>query len=140
MRSRHSMSRAVCPSSSSGTVTIRDMMTILGNPQYSPRMNPPAPPRRQNRQPRRSEAEPRWMMVFAYVLYVPAGISLTSAYTSQLLASALHVAVSARALFVIIVGAVVLVAYLGIKVSSSVDLVLVAGEVATVGRDIMGYA
>jgi amino acid transporter len=73
-----------------------------------------------------------WMMVFAYVLYVPAGISLTSAYTSQLLASALHVAVSARALFVIIVGAVVVVAYLGIKVSSSVDLVLVAGEVAVI--------
>src|SRR5690349_12246848 len=73
-----------------------------------------------------------WMMVFAYVLYVPAGISLTSAYTSQLLASALHVAVSARALFVIIVGAVVVVAYLGIKVSSSVDLVLVVGEVAVI--------
>jgi amino acid transporter len=73
-----------------------------------------------------------WMMVFAYVLYVPAGISLTSAYTSQLLASGLHVAVSARALFVIIVGAVVVVAYLGIKVSSSIDLVLVAGEVAVI--------
>src|SRR5437016_5027856 len=73
-----------------------------------------------------------WMMVFAYVLYVPAGIALTSAYASQLLASALHVAVSARALFVIIVGAVVVVAYLGIKVSSSVDLVLVAGEVAVI--------
>ena len=73
-----------------------------------------------------------WMMVFAYVLYVPAGIALTSAYTSQLLASALHVAVSARALFVIIVGAVTLVAYLGIKASSSVDLVLVAGEVAVI--------
>jgi amino acid transporter len=73
-----------------------------------------------------------WMMVFAYVLYVPAGISLTSAYTSQLLASTLHVAVSGRALFVIIVGAVALVAYLGIKASSSVDLVLVAGEVAVI--------
>src|SRR5437016_2930645 len=76
MRSRHSMSRAVCPSSSSGTVTIRDMMTILGNPQYGPRMNPPAPPRRQNRQPRRSEAEPRWVVVghledALHVLVVP---------------------------------------------------------------------
>src|SRR4249920_2220265 len=69
-----------------------------------------------------------WMMVFAYVLYVPAGIALTSAYTSQLLAGTLHVAVSAWALFVIIVGAVVMVAYLGIKTSSSADLVLVVGE------------
>ena len=74
-----------------------------------------------------------WMMVFAYVLYVPAGIALTSAYMSNLLAGALHVAVSARALFVVIVGVVALTAYLGIKTSSSVDLVLVAGEVAIIG-------
>jgi amino acid transporter len=73
-----------------------------------------------------------WMMVFAYVLYVPAGIALTSAYTSQLLAGAWHVAVSPRALFVIIVAAVALVAYLGIKTSTSVDLVLVVGEVAVI--------
>ena len=73
-----------------------------------------------------------WMMVFAYVLYVPAGIALTSAYTSQLLAGTLHVAVSAWALFVIIAGAVATVAYLGIKTSTSVDLVLVVGEVAVI--------
>jgi hypothetical protein len=66
------------------------------------------------------------------VLYVPAGIALTSAYTSQLLAGTLHVAVSAWALFVIMVGAVVTVAYPGIKTSSSVDLVLVVGEVAII--------
>ena len=73
-----------------------------------------------------------WMMVFAYVLYVPAGIALTSAYMSNLLAGALHVVVSARALFVVIVGAVALTAYLGIKTSSSMDLVLVVGEVAII--------
>jgi amino acid transporter len=73
-----------------------------------------------------------WMMVFAYVLYVPAGIALTSAYTSQLLAGIFHVAVSAGALVVIIAGAVAAVAYLDIKTSTSVDLVLVVGEVAVV--------
>jgi amino acid transporter len=73
-----------------------------------------------------------WMMVFAYVLYVPAGIALTSAYTSQLLSGTFHVAVSAWALFVIIAGAVAMVAYLGIKTSTSVDLVLVVGEVAVI--------
>jgi amino acid transporter len=73
-----------------------------------------------------------WMMAFAYVLYVPAGIALTSSYMSQLLAVTFHVAVSAWVLFVIIVGAVALVAYLGIKTSSSVDLVLVVGEVAVI--------
>jgi amino acid transporter len=73
-----------------------------------------------------------WMMVFAYVLYVPAGIALTSAYMSQLLAGTFRVAVSGWALFVIIVGAVAVVAYLGIKTSTSVDLVLVVAEVAVI--------
>jgi amino acid transporter len=73
-----------------------------------------------------------WMMGFAYVLYVPAGIALTSAYTSQLLAGTFHVAVSAWALFVILAGAVAMIAYLGIKTSSSVDMVLVVGEVAVI--------
>ena len=73
-----------------------------------------------------------WMMVFAYALYVPAGISLTSAYASQLVADTLHVTIDGWVLFLVILGAVVLVAYLGIRTSSSVDLVLVAGEVAVI--------
>ena len=73
-----------------------------------------------------------WMMVFAYALYVPAGIALTSAYTSQLIADTLRVTVDGWALFVVILGAVVLIAYLGIGTSSLVDLVLVAGEVAVI--------
>ena len=73
-----------------------------------------------------------WMMVFAYALYVPAGIALTSAYASQLLAAALHVTIGGWALFLVILGAVALIAYLGIGTSSSVDLALVAGEVAVI--------
>ena len=73
-----------------------------------------------------------WMMVFAYALYVPAGIALTSAYASQLLADTLHVTIAGWALFVVILGAVVVVAYLGIRTSSSVDLVLVIAEVAVI--------
>ena len=73
-----------------------------------------------------------WMMVFAYALYVPAGISLTSAYASQLVADTLHVTIGGWVLFLVILGAVVLVAYLGIRTSSSADLVLVAGEVAVI--------
>ena len=73
-----------------------------------------------------------WMMIFAYALYVPAGISLTSAYASQLVADTLHVTIDGWVLFLVILGAVVLVAYLGIRTSSSVDLVLVAGEVAVI--------
>ena len=73
-----------------------------------------------------------WMMIFAYALYVPAGISLTSAYASQLVSDVLHVTIGGWVLFLVILGAVVLVAYLGIGTSSSVDLVLVVGEVAVI--------
>jgi amino acid transporter len=73
-----------------------------------------------------------WMMVFAYALYMPAGISLTSAYASQLAAATLRVTIGGWVLFLVILGTVVLVAYLGIRTSSSVDLLLVAGEVAVI--------
>ena len=73
-----------------------------------------------------------WMMVFAYALYVPAGIALTSAYASQLLADSLHATVGGGALFVVILASVAGVAYLGIGTSSWVDLALVAGEVAVI--------
>ncbi len=71
-----------------------------------------------------------WMMVFAYALYAPAGIALTSVYASQLLAVAVHVTISPWILFLVILAAVAGVAYLGIGTSSSADLVLVLGEVA----------
>jgi amino acid transporter len=35
-----------------------------------------------------------WMMIFAYALFVPAGVGLTSAFGSQLLASTLHVTIA----------------------------------------------
>lgn len=71
-------------------------------------------------------------MIFAYALYVPAGIALTSAYAAQLMAGSLHWAVPGWVLFLVILGAVVLVAYLGISTSSAVDLLLVPGEVAVI--------
>jgi amino acid transporter len=73
-----------------------------------------------------------WMMIFAYALYVPAGIALTSVYASQLGAVALHVTVAPWALFVIILAAVAGLAYLGIATSSWADLVLVTGEMAVI--------
>jgi amino acid transporter len=73
-----------------------------------------------------------WMMVFAYALYVPAGIALTSTYASQLIANTLHVGIAPWALFAVILAAVILVAYLGIRTSSSADLILVTGEMAII--------
>ena len=72
------------------------------------------------------------MMIFAYALYVPAGIALTSAYAAQLLAGTVGWAVPPWVLYLAILAAVVLVAYLGASTSSCVDLVLVAGEVAVI--------
>jgi amino acid transporter len=73
-----------------------------------------------------------WMMVFADALYVPAGIALSSAYTSQLLAGAMHVTIVGWALFVVILAAVAGVAHLGIGTSSWVDLALVAERMAVI--------
>ena len=72
------------------------------------------------------------MMVFAYALFVPAGVGLTSAFGSQLLASTLHVTIAPWALFIVVLTAAVFVAYLGITTSASVDLLLVAGEIAVI--------
>jgi amino acid transporter len=74
-----------------------------------------------------------WMMVFGYALFVPAGIALTSAYASQLLADdVLHRTVPPAVLFVFILALVAGVAYLGIGTSSSADLLLVAAEMAVI--------
>jgi amino acid transporter len=74
-----------------------------------------------------------WMMIFGYALLVPGGIALTSVYASNLVNDdAFHTSISPVALFVIILAVVVLVAYLGIGTSASVDLLLVAGEMAVI--------
>ena len=73
-----------------------------------------------------------WMMVFAYALYAPAGIALTSVYASALLADTVHVAIAPWMLFLVILAVVAGVAYLGIRTSASADLVLVAGEMAVI--------
>ena len=72
------------------------------------------------------------MMIFAYALFVPAGVGLTSAFGSQLVASTLHVTIAPWALFIVVLTAAVFVAYLGITTSASVDLLLVAGEIAVI--------
>ena len=74
-----------------------------------------------------------WMMIFGYALFVPAGIALTSTYASHLLADdGPHVTIDPWVLFVVILAAVALVAYLGIGTSASVDLLLVAGEMTVI--------
>lgn len=73
-----------------------------------------------------------WMMIAAYALYAPAGVALTSAYASLLLAAVVHVTIAPWALYLVIVATVAGVAWLGIATSSSVDLLLAVGEVAVI--------
>ena len=73
-----------------------------------------------------------WMMVFAYALFVPAGVALTSTFASDLIADAVHVSIGDWTLFPVILAAVVMAVYLGIRTSSTADLILVAGEMAVI--------
>ena len=73
-----------------------------------------------------------WVMIAAYALYAPAGLALTSAFASLLLTAVWHVTIAPWVLFLVILAAVVLIAWLGIATSSSVDLLLAAGEVAVI--------
>src|SRR5271169_2048520 len=43
-----------------------------------------------------------WMMIFAYALYAPAGVALTSAFGSMLLAAVVHVTIAPWVLFLVI--------------------------------------
>jgi hypothetical protein len=72
------------------------------------------------------------MMIFCYAMFVPGGVALTSAFASQLLARTLHVTISARVLFPLVLAGVAILAYLGIRISSSADLLLVAAEMAVI--------
>jgi amino acid transporter len=72
------------------------------------------------------------MMIFGYALFVPAGVALTSTYASDLIQDAAHVTIAPWVLFPVILAAVAVAAYLGIRASSSADLLLVAGEMAVI--------
>jgi amino acid transporter len=73
-----------------------------------------------------------WMMVYAHALFVPAGVALTSTYASDLIQDAAHVAIGPWLLFPVILAAVAVAAYAGVRTSSSADLLLVAGEMAVI--------
>ena len=73
-----------------------------------------------------------WMMVFGQTMFVSGGVALTSAYASILIAEEGGVTIAPWVLFVVILAAAVLLAYVGIRISSSADLLLAAGEMAVI--------
>jgi amino acid transporter len=73
-----------------------------------------------------------WMMLYVYATFAPAAVALTSTYASDLIQDAAHVTIAPWVLFPVILAVVALAAYLGIRISSSADLMLVAGEMAVI--------
>src|SRR5262249_11437135 len=73
-----------------------------------------------------------WMMVFGYAMIVPGGGALTSAYASILLAGEGPVTIAPWGLCPPTLAPLVLLAHRGIRISSSADLLLVAGEMAVI--------
>jgi amino acid transporter len=69
-----------------------------------------------------------WMLVFAYFIFVPAGIGAVGTFFSQFLNDAFSWHVNENVLLVIFLIGVCLLAYRGIAASATVDLVVLAIE------------
>lgn len=73
-----------------------------------------------------------WMMTFAYVLWVPAGIGATGLFFSQFFHDAFGWSINANVLAVIVLGIVALIAFRGIATSAAVDLIVLVIEMLVI--------
>lgn len=73
-----------------------------------------------------------WMLAFAYFIFVPAGIAAAGTFSSQFLVDAFGWHVDENVLLVILLIAVVALAYRGIAASATVDLVVLAIEMLVI--------
>jgi amino acid transporter len=73
-----------------------------------------------------------WMMVFAYVLWVPSGIGAVGLFTSEFLDSAFSVSIDENVLLVIVLLVVALLAFRGIATSTAVDVIVLIIEIAVI--------
>ncbi len=73
-----------------------------------------------------------WMMVFAYVLWVPSGIGATGLFFSQFFDSAFGWSINSNVLAVIVLVLVALVAFRGIATSAGIDLVVLVIEMLVI--------
>jgi amino acid transporter len=69
-----------------------------------------------------------WMLVFAYFIFVPAGIGAVGTFFSQFLSDAFSWHVNENVLLVVFLIGVVLLAYRGIAASAAVDMIVLAIE------------
>ena len=73
-----------------------------------------------------------WMMVFAYVLWVPSGIGAVGTFTSEFLNDAFSLSVNENVLLVIVLVVVALLAFRGIATSTAVDVIVLVIEVGVI--------
>lgn len=73
-----------------------------------------------------------WVMVFAYVLWVPSGIGATGLFFSNFLHNAFSLSVNENVLAVVVLAVVALLAFRGIAASAAVDLIVLTIEMAVI--------
>ncbi len=73
-----------------------------------------------------------WMMTFAYILWVPSGIGATGTFFSQFFNDAFGWSINENILLVVVLAAVIFLAFRGIATSASVDLIVLTVEVLVI--------
>jgi amino acid transporter len=73
-----------------------------------------------------------WLMVFAYILWVPSGIGAVGTFTSAFLNDAFSLSVNENVLLVIVLAIVALLAFRGIATSTAVDVIVLIIEVGVI--------
>jgi amino acid transporter len=73
-----------------------------------------------------------WLMAFAYIIFVPAGIGAAASFFTDFVHAAFGVTINENIFLVIILALIALLAYEGISTSASVDMVVLAFEMLVI--------
>jgi amino acid transporter len=73
-----------------------------------------------------------WLMVFAYILWVPSGIGAVGLFTSEFLQHAFSISINENVLLVIVLVVVALLAFRGIATSTAVDVIVLIIEIGVI--------
>lgn len=73
-----------------------------------------------------------WLMAFAYLVFVPAGLGATGSFFTDFVAAAFHVHVNENIFLVIVLLLIAFLAYEGINTSASVDIVILVFEMLVI--------
>jgi amino acid transporter len=73
-----------------------------------------------------------WVMVFAYILWVPAGIGAVGTFSSEFFSSAFGWSINESVLLVVFLVIVALLAFRGIATSTAVDVIVLVIEVGVI--------